>query len=199
MLSSWANEREGAVTKSRLPGARIPTARREPVRPLSGSPFLAYDFESSVPASIIENPFAIRGSLQTLPPISLKLVDQSPAEMIWDQLVRRHHYLGYQNLLGHRLKYLALMSACPVAALSFSAPGLKVEARDQFIGWSKEQRQQYLPHVANNSRFLIIPGVQVPHLASHVLSLAIAQLRQDWGQHFQTPLSLQRHLIKNKA
>lgn len=130
------------------------------------------------------------GSLQSFAPVTLELVSHSRLEPLWDSLVRQYHYLGYQRLLGHRLKYLAFLQGHPVAALSFSAPALKLAVRDRYIGWSAPQRKLYLHHLANNSRFLILPGVQIPHLASHVLALTIRRLKEDWKQHFHTPLWL---------
>jgi hypothetical protein len=120
------------------------------------------------------------GSLKSLRPITLELVSGSDLEPVWDYLVKQYHYLGYQKLLGHRLKYLALVGEHPVAALSWSAAALKIGVRDRFIGWSEEQRETHLDRIANNSRFLIFPWVLVPHLASHVLSLSIRRLTRDW-------------------
>lgn len=130
------------------------------------------------------------GSLQSLAPVRLERVSHSRFEPLWDVLVRQYHYLGYQRLLGHRLKYLAFLQGHPVVALSFSAPALKLAVRDRYIGWSAPQRKLYLPHLANNSRFLILPGVQVPHLASHVLARTIRRLNEDWQQYFHTSLWL---------
>ena len=130
----------------------------------------------------------LRGPLRSFAPVKLEMVSQSPIEPLWDSLVRQYHYLGYQNLLGHRLKYLAFIQDRPVAALSFSAPALKLRVRDHYIGWSAEQRKLYLKHLANNSRFLILPWVQIPPLASHVLALTLRRLKQDWERHFQIPL-----------
>ena len=81
------------------------------------------------------------GSLKSLRPITLELVSGSDLEPVWDYLVKQYHYLGYQKLLGHRLKYLALVGEHPVAALSWSAAALKIGVRDRFIGWSEEQRK----------------------------------------------------------
>ena len=111
----------------------------------------------------------ICGAVHTLPAVTLQVASQSNLEIVWDHLVRQHHYLGYQRLLGHRLKYLAFMQDRPVAALSWSAPALKLRVRDSYIGWSSEQRKTYLCRIANNSRFLIFPWVEVKNLASHVL------------------------------
>ena len=122
----------------------------------------------------------IDDQLHNLPPVSVKLIGDSELEPLWDQLVRSYYYIGYQVLIGHRLKYIAFIQDQPVAALSWSAPALKLAARDQFIGWSTAQRKRHLNQLANNSRFLILPWVKVPNLASHVLSLNIAQLKKDW-------------------
>ena len=125
-----------------------------------------------------------------LAPVRLELVSQSPLESLWDELVRTHHYLGYRRLLGHRLKYVAWAGARPVAALSWSAAARKLRVRDCFVGWSEEQRRAHLPQVAANSRFLILPWVQVPNMASHVLSMNIRRLKEDWSRSFSVELLL---------
>jgi SRSO17 transposase len=130
------------------------------------------------------------GSVKSLPPVSMLLVSESDLEPIWDYYVKRFHYLGCQKLLGHRLKYLAVIEDHPVAALSWSAPALKLIDRDLFIGWSDEQRMAHLDRIANNSRFLILPWVNVHNLASHVLSLNVRRLAKDWEQQFGKKLWL---------
>jgi SRSO17 transposase len=137
------------------------------------------------------------GGLKSLRPITLQLVSGSDLEPVWDSLVKQYHYLGYQKLFGHRLKYLALSGEHPVAALSWSAAALKVGVRDRFIGWSEEQKKTYLDRIANNSRFLIFPWVLVPHLASHVLSLNIRRLVHDWEQQFDQPLWLLETFVES--
>jgi SRSO17 transposase len=132
----------------------------------------------------------ITGRLKDFSPISLDLVSGTDWELVWDQLVRDYHYLGYQKLLGHRLKYLAFINNRPVAALSWSAPALKLAARDCYIGWSVEQRRRHLKQIAGNSRFLVMPWVRIPNMASHVLGLNIASLPLDWQQHFKDRLLL---------
>jgi SRSO17 transposase len=120
--------------------------------------------------------------------IHLEMVSQSMHEPLWDYLVSNYHYLGYQKLLGHRLKYLAFSDDRPIAAFSFSAPALKLRSRDHFIGWSNDQRKKHLKHIANNSRFLIPYWVQVPHLASYLLSRCIQLLKVDWSKYFHYSL-----------
>lgn len=122
----------------------------------------------------------LRGSLKNLEPVRLETVDHTSWEPLWDELVRRYHYLGYKKMLGTRLKYLAFSGNRPIAALGWRAPSLKLEVRDRFIGWSPEQKGQYLCCLANNSRFLIFPWVRVRFLASHLLSRAVQDLQTDW-------------------
>ncbi len=126
----------------------------------------------------------ISGPLKSFPKIQLRLTTDSQFEPLWDQLVRSYHYLGYQKLLGHQLKYLAFIQDRPVAALSWSAPALKLLVRDNFIGWSQEQRKRYLCRIASNSRFLVLPWIKVSQLASHVLALNMRRLNADWQHQF---------------
>ncbi len=161
------------------------------VRPFESTGLRMSRFMSNIGESFFKKPAEILvGNLKRLRPIALELVSGSNLEPVWDYLVKQYHYLGYQKLLGYRLKYLAMVGEQPVAALSWSAAALKIGVRDRFIGWSEEQRNTYLDHIANNSRFVIFPWVLVPHLASHVLSLNIRRLPRDWEQHFGRPLWL---------
>jgi hypothetical protein len=100
-----------------------------------------------------------------------------------------HHYLGYPDALG-QIHYLVRdRQGQDVACLLFGPAAWKVAARDEFIGWSSPQRQSHLAQLANNSRFLILPWIQTPHLASHVLAQAVRRLRVDWpARHGRTLL-----------
>jgi len=131
-------------------------------------------------------------------PATVEPISGSGWEPLWDRWVSRHHYLGYQRLLGHRLKYFAFFKDRPVAALSWSAPALKLAARDRFIGWSPRQRKRHLSQLAANSRFLIMPWVQIPNLASHVMALNIARLAADWRRHFNHQLLLLETFVDSR-
>jgi hypothetical protein len=100
--------------------------------------------------------------------------------------LKKHHYLGYPDPLGH-LHYLVRDRwGRDVACLLFGPAAWKAAARDQVLGWSPAQRQNRLGHLANNSRFLILPWAQTRHLASHLLAQGVRQLRVDWpAQHGQ--------------
>lgn len=146
------------------------------------------DLMAYAPMDIDTTP--ISGKLSDFAPVTLELASGSHWELLWGRLVAKHHYLGYRKLLGHRLKYIAFLENRPVAALSWSAPALKMAARDSFIGWSPIQRKRHLHQVAGNSRFLIPPWVRIKNLASHVMALNIARLDADWLRHFNHRLLL---------
>lgn len=126
----------------------------------------------------------ISGSLSSLESVLLSVASSTCLEPLWDELVRQYHPLGYENLIGRRIKYIAYIGRRPVAALSWSAAARKLRVRDHFIGWDDVQRKQYLHHIANNSRFLIPAWVNIPNLASHVLSMNIKRLKLDWSERY---------------
>lgn len=124
-------------------------------------------------------------ALKELQPLSWHLARRGQSERgLIAHYLQAHHYLGYPDPLG-QLHYLARdRNGRDVAVLLFGPASWKVAARDAFIGWSPQQRQRALGHLANNSRFLILPGVRTPHLASHLLAGAVRRLRADWlAQH----------------
>ena len=101
-----------------------------------------------------------------------------------------HHYLGALPKIGNTLWYVVTWHGQWIALLSFSAAAWKCAARDQWIGWGFRYQFDRLHLVANNSRFLILPGHHYPNLASRILSLCERQLTQDWPKRFGHPLWL---------
>lgn len=120
------------------------------------------------------------GVIHEFRPLSYVLVNGTEDEKVWDYMVQQWHYLGYERMIGPRLKYLVLYSDTPIAALSFNRASLRVRARDQWIGWDDEGRHKLLPHVVNNNRFLILPWIRIKNLASHILAQSIRLLQLDW-------------------
>lgn len=109
-----------------------------------------------------------------------------------------HHYLGYPDALG-QIHYLVRDGqGQDVGCLLFGLASWKVAARDEFIGWSSAQRQSRLAHLANNSRFLILPWIQTPHLASHLLAQAVGRLRRDWPVRHGRPLWLVETFVETE-
>ena len=95
-----------------------------------------------------------------------------------------YHYLGYRRPIGAHQRYWIRVQDGEerriVGAMLFGAAAKAVVARDTWIGWTREERARFRVRVVSQSRFLILPGIGIPHLASHVLSLAARQVQQDW-------------------
>lgn len=108
----------------------------------------------------------------------------------WDELMRRHHYLGLRCLVGESIRYVAVFQQQWLALLGWSAAALKCKVRDQWIGWHHWLKWQHLPLIANNTRFLILPQIRIPNLASRILALNLKRLSRDWEEIYGHPLWL---------
>jgi hypothetical protein len=127
----------------------------------------------------------IKGALSKLSGIALVVVNGDKAlSRQWRVMMRAHHPLSDGPLCGAQLRYLITSDQGILGGLSFSAAAWRLGVRDEWIGWSEGTRAQRLSMVVGNSRFLILPTVQVTHLASHVLGLASRQLGGDWQRHY---------------
>jgi len=126
-------------------------------------------------------PPAVRGCLADYQPLRLQLIQDLAGRRLFQQYIQRYHPLGYRVPYGAQLRYLVLSRHQDVlACLLFTSAAWKMAPRDSWIGWDEPARRANLPRVVNNARFLILPWVEVPHLASHVLALVARQLRTDW-------------------
>jgi len=135
---------------------------------------------------------AVEGPLRGLQPLRLEPVAEGTTEaLLFKFLLQRYHYLGHRNCVGQNLKYLARdRQGRPLACLLFGAAAWKAAARDRWIGWETHQRQRHLALVSNNARFIVLPWVRVPHLASHLLGRVALRLAADWQQKYGQPIYL---------
>ena len=109
--------------------------------------------------------------LKKLQPLRFVMVYKTPLEPVWDFVVSKYHYLGYNMMIGPRVKYLIFSGTTLLAAISFNQAAYKVGLRDCFIGWREEQRKQQLTLILNNNRFLILPWDNVSYCTSPSISL----------------------------
>lgn len=116
--------------------------------------------------------------------VRLKMIRGTKDERLWDFLIDKYHYLGYRTLIGHFLKYLIYDKDTLLGCMGFADAVLKLNLRDEWIGWSKEEKKKNLHLVINNSRFLILPWVKVKNLASKILSLASKKVPEDWNLYY---------------
>jgi hypothetical protein len=133
-------------------------------------------------------PAPITDPLSALTPIELRQVRRTPEEKLFNNLIEQYHYLGYTRPVGEHLKYLAYADGRLIACFAFSSAPYAIGCRDTFLGWSKEARERNRHLLAYNTRFLILPWVRVPHLASHLLSRISKTISEDWRKIYHHPI-----------
>lgn len=134
----------------------------------------------------------ISSRLSELRPLTLTITrGNSFDEKCFDHYLARHHYLGFNRTVGENIKYLVRdRQGRELACLLFGAAAWKTAPRDQFIGWEHQGRESNLQLITNNTRFLILPWIEVPHLASHLLGLVTRRLSGDWQEKYGHPIQL---------
>lgn len=142
----------------------------------------------STPAPVEMPPTPLAALLSELGPVEIRQVRRTPEEALVKSLVAKHHYLGYVHPVGEHLKYLISARAQPIACLCWSSAPRHLGPRDRYIGWSPEARRANIRFVAYQSRFLILPWVRVPHLASHLLGRMVRRLSADWESVYAHPI-----------
>ena len=138
------------------------------------------------PALVDTTPMEV--SLRDLQPLEFAQVRRSGDEPLFNSLMEEHHYLGYEQPVGEHLKYLVWANGRPVACVAWSSAPRHIGARDRYIGWDQQARRRNIRFLAYNTRFLILPWVKVPHLASHILGRMAARLSADWEQVYGHPI-----------
>jgi hypothetical protein len=133
----------------------------------------------------------IQDHLGALLPLRIETIEKGPAQHLLACLLARYHYLGYCGSVGQNMKYLVSNSSgSPMACLLFGSAAWKMAPRDRFIGWNPSTREHYLPYLSNNMRFLILPWVLVPSLASSILARIAKRISSDWSTKYGHPLYL---------
>ena len=144
------------------------------------------------PVEVPHEDSPLHTSLEAVQPLRVdRVTPGSPEAGLFPFLLHRYHYLSHRNCVGENLKYLVSQRhGRPLACLLFGSAAWQCRPRDAFIGWSKLTQQQGLRFLTNNTRFLILPWVRVPHLASHILSLITRRLSGDWQAKYGHPIHL---------
>ena len=160
---------------------KLPPRKSTPPNPLANR-------KKPLRIPVDQNP--IECSLNELSPINLEQVRRTPQEKLFNSLISEYHYLGYTHPVGEHLKYMAFSNGCPIACLAYGSAPWYIAVRDRFIGWSAETRRRNLHLIINNTRFLILPWIKVPHLASCLLALSRRGVSEDWQRIYNHPVYL---------
>lgn len=157
----------------------LPPVRYRPPNPLA---------QRSPPGVVRVDTQPLQVRLAELQPLELRQVRRTADEPLFNSLLQQYHYLGYSQPVGEQLKYLVLAHGRPLACLAWSSAPRHLGSRDRFIGWSVVARRQNIRLLAYNTRFLILPWVEVAHLASHLLGRLARVLSGDWERRYGHPI-----------
>lgn len=155
-----------------------------PVRQVSRN----YLAERSKPEQVCVDQTPLAMSLADLGSLTVCQVRRTPQEALFNSLIEQHHYLGYTQPVGEHLKYLVYGAGRPVACVAWSSAPRHLGSRDRFIGWDASARLANIGQLAYNTRFLILPWVRVPHLASHLLGRMARTVSADWQRLYGHPI-----------
>jgi hypothetical protein len=159
----------------------LPPIRFRPRNPLR---------ERARPEPVVPDNRPVRGPLSELQPLEIDQVRRSQQEPLFNSLMEQYHYLGYEQPVGEQLKYLVKARGQVIVCLAWSSAPRHLGSRDRFIGWDQSARRRNIHLIAYNTRFLILPWVRVPHLASHILGRMARQVPHDWERIYAHPIYL---------
>ncbi|MBA3914758.1 MAG: DUF4338 domain-containing protein [Acidobacteriales bacterium] len=140
------------------------------------------------PEPVVPDKTPVRGPLRELLPLEFQQVRRTPKEPLFNSLMEQYHYLRYEQPVGEHLKYLVGAKGQAIACLAWSSAVRHLAARDHFIGWSADVRKRNLHLLAYNTRFLMLPWIRVPHLASHILGHMAKLVSHDWQRLYAHPI-----------
>lgn len=134
-----------------------------------------------------KEPISIKCGLEKLGKITLEQIENTADKRyeLWKKYIEKYHYIGHGILYGLQMRYLIKSEYHGwLGAISYSSAAWRLGARDKWIGWNEENRLKHLSRIVCNSRFLLLPYVQVKNLASHVLSKSVQQVKKDWFKKY---------------
>jgi hypothetical protein len=147
-------------------------------------------FRNRNPPLVAHATESIRCALRDLRPLAVSIVEPGSADLrLFNCLLNRYHYLGHRNTVGENIRYLVRdRTGRPVGCALFGSAAWKCAARDAWIGWDRGRQEANLGFLTNNTRFLVLPWVIVPHLASHQLATLARRVRADWQAKYGHPV-----------
>jgi len=127
-------------------------------------------------------------TLKSVGPLKFVQVRRSDQEKLFNSLIDNYHYLGYTQPVGEHLKYMVFVGQRPLACLAFSSAARHIGPRDAFIGWDSQTRKKNIYLICYNTRFLILPWVNISCLASHILARAAKIISGEWQKIYNHPV-----------
>ena len=144
------------------------------------------------------HPAPIEIKLRDVAPVTVEIMDARERIGEFKSFIEQYHYLGYGQSVGECIRYMVRSrDGVSLACLMFGSSAWRCAPRDKYIGWSDEERRANLHLTTNNTRFLILPWVRIPYLASHILSIISHRISQDWQTKYGHPLYLLETFVEH--
>jgi len=159
-----------------------------PVKRVNRNPLAHRREERRKPMAMLVDETPIESTLSAIRPLEFVQVRRTLEEKLFNSLLDRYHYLGYTQPVGEHLKFVVYAQNRPIACLGWSSAPRHLQPRDLFIGWSAAARRKNIRFLAYNTRYLILPFVQVEHLASHILGWMARWLPLEWQRVYGHPV-----------
>ena len=147
-------------------------------------------------ASVLVDQTPMQEGLAHYGTVTITMVRNTSLESLYNSLVHQYHYLGYRQIVGQHLKYMAFLGDRPVACIGWGSAAWAVKSRETFIGWDKPTKEKNLSFVVNNTRFLILPWVNIKCLASKILAMNARRISVDWTTIYQQPVYLLESFVE---
>ncbi len=144
--------------------------------------------ERARPTHISVEECSFQGPLGDLQPLEFVQVRRTPEERLFNSLMEQYHYLGYEQPIGEHLKYLVKADGHVIACLAWQSAPRHLKLRDRYLGWTNEACARNVRLLAYNTRFLILPWIKAPHLASHILGRMAKIVPEDWQRIYAHPI-----------
>jgi hypothetical protein len=158
---------------------KLPPKRSSPINYLANR---------KTPEHITIDQTPLSGKLAEIKPVSIFQVRRTDKEILCNSLIEQFHYLAYCQPVGEHLKYIVLANDRPIACFTWSSAPRHIGCRDKYIGWTANERKSNIHLIAYNSRFLILPWINVKFLASYLLSQLAKRISDDWSKLYNHPV-----------
>ncbi len=142
--------------------------------------------------------FPITQSLGNFSRIEFFMVRGTSEERLYNRLIHSFHYLGYHQGSGEQLKYIIKGDGDVLGCIGFGGAAYKVSVRDRYIGWNRRQREENLSLIVNNNRFLILPWVHIPNLASLILGRISRRIASDWQAYYNHNIVMMETFVERQ-
>ncbi len=150
-------------------------------------------------AHLVHEDTPVVGVSKDFQPLQVEIVSSTKDLKEFKSAIDQYHYLGFDRFIGERMAYkVCSRDGVALAFLLFGSAAWSCKDRDEHIGWNKEARSQKLNLLTNNTRFLILPWVRIPHLASHILSLVSRRIKKDWEEKYGHPVLLLETFVETE-